>query len=163
MPLIGWTPKSRALSCGFSVKKYGKQQASDPYNANCGNGVLSNGSFVKKNLPGDTSKPIGPSFVGGWVKYLVSKYGTAANGGVRFYDLDNEPDIWFATHRDVHPVGAGYAEMLSKTESIALAIKAAGSVGPDLGAGRVGLELAVLLGEGPADLRGEAVRLRAAG
>jgi hypothetical protein len=39
---------------------------------------------------------------------------------VRFYDLDNEPDIWFATHRDVHPVGPGYDEMLSKTESIAL-------------------------------------------
>jgi hypothetical protein len=123
VPLIGWTPKSRALSCGFSVRKYGKQQASDPYNPNCGNGVLPNGSFMKKNLPGDTSKAIGPSFVGGWVKYLVSKYGTAAHGGVRFYDLDNEPDIWFATHRDVHPAGAGYAEMLSKTTSIALAIK----------------------------------------
>ena len=59
VPLIGWTPKSRALSCGFSIKKYGKQQASDPYNPNCGNGVRSNGSFVHKNLPGDTSKRIG--------------------------------------------------------------------------------------------------------
>jgi Glycoside hydrolase family 44 len=44
---------------------------------------------------------------------------------VRFYDLDNEPDIWFATHRDVHSRGAGYDEMLAKTESIAGAIKEA--------------------------------------
>jgi hypothetical protein len=84
VPLIGWTPKSRALSCGFSVKKYGKQQASDPYNRNCGNGVRSNSSFVKKNLPGDTSKRISASFVGGWVKYLVHKYGRASSGGVPF-------------------------------------------------------------------------------
>jgi hypothetical protein len=53
---------------------------------------------------------------------------------VRFYQLDNEPDIWFATHRDVHPVGATYTEMLRKTESVAGAIKAtdpaAQTIGP---------------------------------
>ncbi len=25
------------------------------------------------------------------------------HGGVRFYELDNEPDLWNSTHRDVHP------------------------------------------------------------
>jgi len=44
---------------------------------------------------------------------------------VRFYQFDNEPDIWFATHRDVHPVGATYGQMLRRTESAGAAIKAA--------------------------------------
>jgi Glycoside hydrolase family 44 len=134
VPLIGWTPKSRTQTCGFSVAKYGPQQSTDPWDPDCGNGVKPDGSYVTGNDPTDTSAPAGADFVSGWVKYLDSKYGTAAHGGVRFYDLDNEPDIWFATHRDVHPQGPGYDEMLSKTESIAGAIKrtdpAAQTMGP---------------------------------
>src|SRR5262249_55370950 len=133
VPLIGWTPKARVQACGFSVAKYGQQQATDPYDADCGNGVTPSGSYVTGNSPGDTSKRAGPGFVAGWVRYLDSKYGTAANGGVRFYQLDNEPDIWFATHRDVHPTGATYSEMLHKTETIGAAIKAADPAAQTIG------------------------------
>ena len=134
VPLIGWTPKSRAQACGFSVAKYGPQQAADPYDSDCGNGVNTSGQYITGNDPADTSRRAGASFVAKWVGYLDTKYGGAAAGGVQFYQLDNEPDIWFATHRDVHPVGATYGEMLRKTESVAAAIKsadpAARTIGP---------------------------------
>jgi hypothetical protein len=29
-----------------------------------------------------------------WVAHLVQKFGRASNGGVRFYAMDNEPDLW---------------------------------------------------------------------
>ena len=32
-----------------------------------------------------------------------ARWGTAANGGLRYYILDNEHSIWHSTHRDVHP------------------------------------------------------------
>ena len=133
VPLIGWTPKSRTQACGFSVAKYGPQQATDPYDADCGNGVTPGGGYITGNDPGDTSKPAGPAFVAGWVRYLDRKYGDAAHGGVRFYQFDNEPDIWFATHRDVHPVGATYTEMLHKTETVGAAIKAADPAAQTIG------------------------------
>ena len=41
-----------------------------------------------------------------WAQHLVTRWGSAANGGVRYYIYDNEPSIWHATHRDVHPAGA---------------------------------------------------------
>jgi hypothetical protein len=133
VPLIGWTPKSRAQACGFSVAKHGPQQAADPYDTDCGNGVNTSGQYITGNDPADTSRRAGASFVAKWVGYLDTKYGGAAAGGVQFYQLDNEPDIWFATHRDVHPVGATYGEMLRKTESVAAAIKSADTAARTIG------------------------------
>jgi len=37
-PTIGWRPFDRQRRCGFSVAKYGAQQQTDPYAADCGNG-----------------------------------------------------------------------------------------------------------------------------
>jgi len=83
-PLIGWTPKARAVACGFSVAKYGAQQSVDPWNSDCGNGIRTNGSTITGNDPTDTSVAITPAFVQGWVAHVVARYGTAAAGGVRF-------------------------------------------------------------------------------
>ena len=41
--------------------------------------------------------PTSPStslFQQGWVQHLVGRWGTSANGGLRYYILDNEPSIW---------------------------------------------------------------------
>ncbi len=124
MPLIGWTPKDKVTRCGFSVKKYGPQDSVDPYNTDCGNGVH-NGTNITGNDPLDTSVAITQSFDAGWVQHFISRYNTAANGGVLFYDLDNEPMLWNSTHRDVHPSPTSYDEMLTRTYAYAPAIKAA--------------------------------------
>ncbi len=59
-----------------------------------------------------------------WVHHLVTKFGSAAQGGVRFYALDNEPDLWDSTHTDVHPARMGYDAMLANFLEYATAIKA---------------------------------------
>ncbi|MBC6460666.1 endoglucanase [Actinomadura sp. HBU206391] len=126
VPLIGWAPKARDWSCGFSITAYGPQQGSDAqWRPDCGNGVRPDGTNVTGNDPHDTSVEIGPGYVRDWLDHLVGEYGTARKGGVRFYNLDNEPDLWFATHRDVHPLGASYEEVRDRTQEIAAAVKAA--------------------------------------
>jgi hypothetical protein len=124
VPLIGWTPKSRAYACGFSVSKYGAQALIDtPYHSDCGNGIRSGGSNITGNDPLDTSIPITQTFVQSWMQHLVGRYGTAAQGGVLFYDLDNEPMLWNSIHRDVHPNPTSYDEMRNLTYAYAPAMK----------------------------------------
>jgi hypothetical protein len=125
MPLIGWTAKARGYACGFSVSKYGAQTGVDEWRPDCGNGVRSDGTLITGNDPSDTSVAIDPSFVQGWINHLKSRFGTAAQGGVAYYNLDNEPTLWNDTHRDVHPLPASYDEIRDRTHAYAAAIKAA--------------------------------------
>ena len=133
MPLIGWTPKSREATCGFSVSKYGPQQWTDSYRPDCGNGVREDGSPISNNDPHDTSVEIGPAFDQTWVEHLVSQYGDAASGGVRFYSLDNEPMLWNSTHRDVHPDPVSYDELRDRSYQYGAAIKAGDPTAMTLG------------------------------
>ena len=129
VPLIGWvaktSPVNHPFACGFKVSKYGAQDSTDAqWDPDCGNGVH-NGANLTGNNPTDTSLAVDHTFVQGWINHLTGRYGTAANGGVLFYDLDNEPMLWNSTHRDVHPQPTSYDEMLTRTVEIAPAIKAA--------------------------------------
>lgn len=133
VPLIGWTPKSRAYACGFSVAKYGAQQGTDPYRPDCGNGVKPDGTFITGNNPTDTSLAITPAFVQEWIQHLKGQFGAAGAGGVRFYNLDNEPMLWNSTHRDVHPAPLSYDELRDRTYQYAAAIKAADPAAQTLG------------------------------
>ncbi|MEV0530632.1 glycoside hydrolase family 44 protein [Kitasatospora sp. NPDC050463] len=134
VPMIGWTAAGRDSGCGFSVAKYGPQQDTDAqWRPDCGNGRKPDGSLITGNDPSETSTPAGPDFVKGWVQYLNSSYGTANSGGVRFYNLDNEPDLWFGTHRDVHPAGPSYDELRDSTYAIAAAVKDADPAAQTLG------------------------------
>jgi hypothetical protein len=125
MPIIGWVTKARATLCGFSVIKYGQQQEVNPWVPDCGNGVKPDGTNLTGNDPADTSVAIDPTFATEWVEYLVGRYGSAAEGGVAIYSLDNEPMLWFGTHRDVHPDPTTYDEMRDRTYGFAAAIKQA--------------------------------------
>jgi hypothetical protein len=71
-----------------------------------------------------------PSLAGGvvyqdeWIHHLVKRFGTAAAGGVNFYAMDNEPDLWDSTHTDVHPARPGYDDLLAQFLEYAPAVKA---------------------------------------
>jgi len=136
IPMIGWTPKSREYACGFSVTKYGPQQEVDPWRTDCGNGIDAQGNLITGNDPTDTSLAIGPAFVEGWMQHLIGRFGTADNGGVAYYNLDNEPMLWHETHRDVHPEPLSYDELLERTLLYAATVKridpTAQTVGPAL-------------------------------
>ena len=133
VPLIGWTPASREEACGFSVARYGAQQATDPYRADCGNGLNPDGEPIANNDPSDTSTAVGPDFVQAWIEHLTAQFGTAAEGGVAYYSLDNEPMLWNHTHRDVHPEPVGYDELRDRTYTYAAAVKAADPTAQTLG------------------------------
>ncbi|MGW2327565.1 glycoside hydrolase family 44 protein [Streptomyces sp. NPDC001700] len=134
VPMSGWTTGARNAACGFSIAKYGPQKANDAqWRPDCGNGVKTDGTNVTGNDPAETSIPAGPEFTKGWVEYLKRTYGPADDGGVRFYNLDNEPDLWWSTHRDVHPEGTGYDEMRDSTYATAAAIKDADPKAQTLG------------------------------
>jgi PKD repeat protein len=139
IPTIGWVAKlgpNRAKTCSFSIAKYGPQTGNDwQWFPDAGNGVRTSGGYVTGNDPNDASVPADATFQRAWVDHLVGRWGAAASGGVRYYILDNEPSIWHATHRDVHPVGATMDEVLEKTIDYAAAIK-----GSDPGALVVGPE-----------------------
>jgi hypothetical protein len=126
IPMIGSVAKDGFVStCGFSVSKYGLQSATDQWQPNCGNGIKAGGGFVAGNLKADTSLAIGTSYVTTWVNALVTRFGAANAGGVNFYNLDNEPDIWHETHRDVAPTGLTYDQLKTTSYQYASAIKAA--------------------------------------
>jgi hypothetical protein len=139
IPTIGWVARvgpNRSKLASFSIAKYGPQQDADwQWFPDAGNGVRTNGQFVTGNDPGDASVPADAVFHQGWFQHLVNRWGPAAGGGLRYYILDNEPSIWFATHRDVHPVGPTMDEVFIKTRDYAQRIK-----GVDPGALVVGPE-----------------------
>lgn len=137
VPLIGWVAKERLdnhpYDCGFKVSRYGDQQSTDPYDPDCGNGLTPNGENLTGNTPTDTSTPITPAFVQDWLTHLTNQYGLAANGGVLFYSLDNEPMLWPFTHRDVHPDLTTYDEIRDRTYAYAPALKAIDPTAQTLG------------------------------
>jgi hypothetical protein len=139
VPMLGWvsknSPSAHPFACSYKISKYGAQQSTDPWDSDCGNGVHSNGTDVTGNDPTDTSIAAGPSYVQGMVTHFVSAHGTAAAGGVKTYELDNEPALWNSTHRDVHPQAVTYDELWQKSRDTAAAIKAADSTAQVAGPG----------------------------
>lgn len=128
VPAMGWvskdSPSAHPFACGFKVSVYGAQQSTDPYDSNCGNGKHTNGTAITGNSPSDTSVPENGAFDQAMVAHLASKFGTAANGGVRSYEIDNEPTLWSSTHVDVHPAPLSYNELWTKSLAAAQGIKA---------------------------------------
>jgi hypothetical protein len=82
-------------------------------------------SVARKGAPFRSPPDLGDGVVyqDEWVAHLVRRFGRAADGGVRFYAIDNEPDLWSFTHRDVHPAELGYAGTLATFLDYATAIK----------------------------------------
>ena len=127
IPMLGWVAKvgaSRQSLASFSVAKYGAQQSVDPWFTDAGNGVNTSGQNITGNDPNDANVASDPAFQRAWVQHLVSRWGLASAGGVRYYALDNEPGIWHSTHRDVHPNGASMDEVFNASVAYASQIKA---------------------------------------
>jgi len=128
IPMLDWVAtlgSGRARTWSYSVAKYGAQQDTDDQDGwpDMGNGVRLDGSLIVTNDPTDANVPGGVAFQQGWIDHLISTWGHATNGGLRYYHLDNEPGIWHSTHRDVHPNGATMDEIRDKMTNYAMHIK----------------------------------------
>ncbi|MGH2881401.1 MAG: glycoside hydrolase family 44 protein, partial [Solirubrobacteraceae bacterium] len=104
LPMVGRVarnaPRKHPVTCAFPVSVYMAQQSVDPYDTNCGNGKSRTGRPLSPK-PARDSIAVGASFYRGWLHDLIRRYGTAAHGGVEFYELGNEPSLWNSTHRDM--------------------------------------------------------------
>ncbi len=80
-----------------------------------------NRSYAKKPGPYASSPDLsdGAVYQDEFVNFMVGKLGRAAQGGVRFYSLDNEPALWSSTHPRVHPEKTRYDEMVNRSEATA--------------------------------------------
>lgn len=129
IPTIGWVAKmgaNRARLSSFSIAKYGPQQKNDwEWFPDAGNGKYANGTLITGNDPNDASVLVDSAFMKDWVDHLVSRWGASSANGVRYYILDNEPSIWFGTHRDVKPIGPTMQDIYDRMIDYGGAIRAA--------------------------------------
>ncbi len=142
IPVLGWLPNGRKEMCSFDIRTYGSQCKVDPYaqyhTAKCGNGIVydpacgdssvNDGKGPKnpvyiKNDPTDAYAQSDETLQADWVRYAVSRYGKANQGGVAIWCLDNEPIWWDTMHRDIHPDPYTYDEVLALDIKYAEAIK----------------------------------------
>jgi hypothetical protein len=123
IPIIGWVAKlgpSHATLGSYALSKYGPQTASDN---GWGNGISTNGFNITTNNPTDANMTADTNYQAGWVQLLTNHWGTATNGGLRYYIMDNEWSLWDSTHRDVHPVGATMDEVFTDYCNYATMVK----------------------------------------
>ena len=134
IPMLNWVAKD-TTSYSFSVSKYGAQCQVNPYSSDIGDGVLpgancqNSPTYLTGNDPTDAnvrlfdspsaSDPAGSVYRNQWIAAIKSKFGAKPH----FYQLDNEPEIWSGTHRDVHPAPTGYDELATDIVNEGHAIK----------------------------------------
>ena len=134
IPIIPYINNNAAWNCSFPVDgtptgqpSYGPQQSANPYvhpvGEDCGNSLTAAGAQLSDTDVLANNMANTPAFQKAWVAHLATTFGLAAKGGVRFYQLDNEPFGWGNTHRDVMPNGATYPAITSLGEQYGLAVK----------------------------------------
>jgi hypothetical protein len=124
VPMIGWVAKD-AVSVGFPISKVGPQRGHDPERSEAGDGAKPDGTPIKPGPPTATSVAAPPELIGRWVEMLRAKDRARGGRGVAMYILDNEPNLWHGTHRDVHPEPLTYDELIDRTIRYGTAIRQA--------------------------------------
>lgn len=117
VPTLGWVAKD-VETYSFPALQFGPQAKTDPEIPDAGNGVGLDGKPIFPGSPKRTSVASLPESITKWVQ-------TQLKGRVTMYFLDNEPDLWDSTHRDVRPQPLGYDELLQNTIDYATAIRKA--------------------------------------
>jgi len=111
LPTLGWVAKNNdSNTCSFPTSD---GSCGDAEKATCDTpGAIADPK--RANVPSDVGSATD------WVKHLLieKKY------AVRFFAMDNEPDIWGATHYDVHPNCTTYDEIRDKYIEYASAVRA---------------------------------------
>lgn len=124
VPTIGWVAKD-ATSSGFPRGKFGPQRKYDEHRPEAGDGFDPNGKPLKPLGPEQTSEEASPERIGKWVEAIRARDRQSGKRSVELYMLDNEPDLWHNTHRDVHPEPLTYDELLDRTLRYGAAVRKA--------------------------------------
>jgi len=124
IPIVGWVAKD-ATSFSFPVSVFGPQNRTDPSHPDAGDGTKPGGAKIRPGPPDRTSIPAPPEWDKRWVQAIRAIDAKTGGRSVMQYILDNEPMLWSATHRDLHPDPLGYDELLDRTIRYATAIREA--------------------------------------
>lgn len=134
IPVLKYLPRTAQKECGYSIAKYGAQgccsgHAPLPFEpVDCGNGfstAMGNPPLKHINDPLDVTTFYDPPspHQADWIQHNLDTFGSAAAGGVKYYAIDNEPDLWDSTHFDIHPDPSTYDEIGGKMLEFAPMIK----------------------------------------
>jgi len=124
VPMLGWVAKDDR-SYSFPVGRFGDQAQTDPDLPDAGNGESPSGDPLAPLAPGLTSVKSDPASIRRWVQRLSELADASGEPAPFMYFLDNEPDLWHDTHRDVRTEPVGYDELLETSVAYASAIRAA--------------------------------------
>jgi PKD repeat protein len=126
IPIIEYVARvgsNRSKLASFNSTIYGPQDDCDwQWFPQACNGMHS-GQPIIGNNPLDANIANSTALEGGWVSHIVQRFGLAANGGLKYYILDNEHSIWHSTHRDVRPTGPTMEEIRDAMINYSAAIK----------------------------------------
>ncbi len=125
VPTMGWVAKD-TTSMSFPKSIYPRQERFAPDHPLAGNGRSLDAEELEPPPPITTSVASTPDTIGKWVEAIrATDQSTGRGRGVHLYFLDNEPNLWSVTHRDVHPKPLTYDELWEKTLAYARAIRKA--------------------------------------
>jgi hypothetical protein len=141
IPIIEYINKTAGWQCSYPKSVYPNQQMYNMYvhpnGDDCGNGKDTTGKVIPDAHVTTHDILNSPDIQKAWVLHLVSKFGTAAKGGVPIYQMDNEPTGWPGIHFDVRPLSPTCDELRDKTYAYAAAVKAADPSAAVLGPGDI--------------------------
>lgn len=131
IPTIGWVAKNADNNTmALGVPNQGGPPVAPGADAIAG--YDPRGNRARTSVPsmptgsGDVASGPNPSapvvYQDAWVRYLTSKFG-AGPAGVSYFEMDNEPDLWWISHTDVRPAEMGYQDMVNEFTSYADAVK----------------------------------------
>ena len=136
IPTIGWvakngdkTVRSLGVPANGGIPLQSADGAIAGYDPTINRERVAVRSLPRKGRPFEMSPKASPDgkytvYQDEFVAHLVKRFGNAHQGGVRFYAMDNEPDLWAATHTDVQPALPGYEDILNRFSEYATAVKA---------------------------------------
>lgn len=146
IPVIPYITKGRpgvtagvTAACSYSLPPFSADQFDSTISyggSTCGNGsksgvsvgLLSSTQLDALNVANTQAS------AQGWIGHLVASFGTAADGGVALYMMDNEPSLWQSTHPDIYATNAlTYDVLVTLTEAYAATVKEADATAEVMG------------------------------
>src|SRR5205085_8795408 len=111
--------------CSYRRSKFPNQNSfGDVFEPDCGNGKVPDGSAMISGAdPNDAFVANSLANQQAWVQHTIGAKGLALNGGLKYYVLDNEHDLWWSTHHDVVPQNPHNTDEFNHMRDYSLMIK----------------------------------------